>query len=41
MQMLGSKGESRSQGHTERPSPTPLPTTGGGSADPFLDELPF
>jgi len=45
MQMLGSKGESRSQGNTAPPNPTPQPTTGGntsggGSADGF-DDIPF
>ena len=43
LQLLDSKGESRSQGNTERPSGDSKPTTGGNTAggDPFLDSIPF
>ena len=39
--MLDPKGESRSTGHTGRPSPTPLPTTGGNTGGFDDADLPF
>ena len=43
--MLGSKGESRSEGQPERPSgnskPAPDGNTVGGGSDGFTDDIPF
>ena len=41
LQLLDSKPDSGAQGNTERPSPTPQPTTGGNTGGFDDTDLPF